>query len=100
MSDLLLIPIAEFKFSRRLHNCLTANGIATLGDLIECTEIDLLKMPGLGKVCFAEAKAALDERGLKFVPWRVRWLREQDKAGYQAKAQAKAGNAFYNWIGQ
>lgn len=40
-------------------------GITTIGDLLHCSEVDLLKMPYVGRKAFTEIKAALSRRGLK-----------------------------------
>lgn len=57
-------PIAMLGLTTRANNCLLAEEINTLGDLLEWTDIDLLKTPNIGMKLLKEIKDALHLRGL------------------------------------
>ncbi len=59
----LMQPIDELELSVRALNCLKAESIQLLGDLIQRTEIDLLRTPNLGRKSLTEIKHALAARG-------------------------------------
>jgi len=48
----------------RSANCLKAESIYYIGDLIQKTEVELLKTPNLGKKSLTEIKEVLAQRGL------------------------------------
>ena len=60
----LMRPVDELELTVRSANCLEAENIDLLGDLIQCTETDLLRTPNLGRKSLHEIKAALAQRGL------------------------------------
>ena len=60
----LLRKVDELELSVRSANCLKAEGIERVGDLIQRTETDLLRTPNLGKKSLTEIKTALAEQGL------------------------------------
>ena len=62
---LLITQLAEFKFRTRLQNCLHADEIMTMEDLISLTENQLLKVPNMGPVTVRELVAFLAVRGLR-----------------------------------
>ncbi len=62
-SDLAL-PIEELDFSVRSYNCLKREGVATVGDLIQRTEQDLLDIRNFGQKSIDEVKAKLAAMGL------------------------------------
>ena len=62
--DGLLRAIDELGLSVRASNCLRAEHIHRVGDLIQRTEIELLRTPNLGRKCLNEIKAALASHGL------------------------------------
>ena len=68
----------------RSANCLKAEGIYYVGDLIQRTEVELLKTPNLGKKSLTEIKDVLASRGLslgmRLENWPPPGLHEQDKA--------------------
>jgi DNA-directed RNA polymerase subunit alpha len=49
----------------RSANCLKAESIYYIGDLIQKTEVELLKTPNLGKKSLTEIKDVLYQRGLQ-----------------------------------
>jgi len=61
----LLRKVDDLELTVRSANCLKAEGIERVGDLIQRTETDLLRTPNLGKKSLTEIKAVLAERGLK-----------------------------------
>ena len=62
---LLAKSIDEMELTTRSMNCLKAEDIYTVAELIKWTEIQLLKTPNLGKKSLTEIKEALHEWGLK-----------------------------------
>lgn len=62
---LLLRPVDELELTVRSANCLKAESIYYIGDLIQRTETELLKTPNLGRKSLNEIKAVLEKRGLK-----------------------------------
>ena len=61
---LLLRSIEELELTVRSTNCLKAESIFLIGDLIQRSEFDLLKTPNLGKKSLNEIKAVLASQGL------------------------------------
>jgi DNA-directed RNA polymerase subunit alpha len=57
-------PIEDLDLSVRSYNCLKRAGIHTLGELIEKTEEDMMKVRNLGKKSLKEVKQKLEELGL------------------------------------
>ena len=61
---ILLRPVDELELTVRSSNCLRAENIHYIGDLIQRTENDLLKTPNLGRKSLNEIKDVLASRGL------------------------------------
>ncbi|MBL6902897.1 MAG: DNA-directed RNA polymerase subunit alpha [SAR86 cluster bacterium] len=61
---LLLRPIEELELTVRSTNCLKAESIFLIGDLIHRSEFDLLRTPNLGKKSLNEIKDVLASKGL------------------------------------
>lgn len=57
-------PIDDLELTVRSANCLKAENIYYIGDLIQRTEVELLKTPNLGKKSLTEIKEVLAQRGL------------------------------------
>ncbi|MDD3122513.1 MAG: DNA-directed RNA polymerase subunit alpha [Candidatus Izemoplasmatales bacterium] len=57
-------PIEDLDLSVRSYNCLKRAGIHTLGELIEKTEEDMMKVRNLGKKSLKEVKQKLEELSL------------------------------------
>ena len=57
-------PIEDLDLSVRSYNCLKRAGIHTLGELIEKTEEDMMKVRNLGKKSLKEVKQKLEELDL------------------------------------
>lgn len=62
----LLRPVDELELTVRSANCLKAENIYYIGDLIQRTENELLKTPNLGRKSLNEIKEVLATRGLTF----------------------------------
>jgi len=60
----LLRPVDDLELTVRSANCLKAENIFLIGDLIQRTEVELLKTPNLGKKSLTEIKDVLATRGL------------------------------------
>lgn len=61
---ILLLPVDELELTVRSANCLKAEAIQYIGDLVSRTEQDLLKTPNLGRKSLSEIKEVLATRGL------------------------------------
>jgi len=64
IDPLLLRPVDDLELTVRSANCLKAENILLIGDLIQRTEVELLKTPNLGKKSLTEIKDVLAQRGL------------------------------------
>lgn len=64
VNPLLQRPIEELELTVRATNCLKAESIFVIGELIQRTPADLLKTPNLGKVSLDEIQKVLEQRGL------------------------------------
>ena len=67
-------PVDDLELTVRSANCLKAENIFFIGDLVQRTESDLLKTPNLGKKSLTEIKNVLAAHGLglgtKIDGWR------------------------------
>ncbi|TAK39711.1 MAG: DNA-directed RNA polymerase subunit alpha [Betaproteobacteria bacterium] len=61
---ILLRPVDDLELTVRSANCLKAENIYYIGDLIQRTETELLKTPNLGRKSLNEIKEVLASRGL------------------------------------
>jgi DNA-directed RNA polymerase subunit alpha len=64
VDPLLLRPVDDLELTVRSTNCLKAEDIYYIGDLIQCTEVELLKTPNLGKKSLNEIKEVLASKNL------------------------------------
>jgi DNA-directed RNA polymerase subunit alpha len=64
IDPILLRPVDDLELTVRSANCLKAESIYFIGDLIQRTEVELLKTPNLGKKSLTEIKDVLASRGL------------------------------------
>ncbi|MDR2175758.1 MAG: DNA-directed RNA polymerase subunit alpha [Synergistaceae bacterium] len=71
-SDYMNRPVRELELSIRSENCLLRGGIHTIGDLLQKSRDDLLKIRNLGKISLKEIGEKLDDVGLR--------LREKSQA--------------------
>jgi DNA-directed RNA polymerase subunit alpha len=65
VDPVLLRPIDDLELTVRSANCLKAESIYYIGDLVQKTEVELLKTPNLGKKSLTEIKDVLYQRGLQ-----------------------------------
>jgi len=63
VDPLLLRPVDDLELTVRAANCLKAENIYFIGDLVQRTEGDLLKTPNLGKKSLMEIKSVLAQHG-------------------------------------
>lgn len=61
---ILLRAVDDLELTVRSANCLKAEAIHYIGDLVQRTEVELLKTPNLGKKSLTEIKDVLASRGL------------------------------------
>ncbi|WP_133128768.1 DNA-directed RNA polymerase subunit alpha [Legionella nagasakiensis] len=70
---ILLRPVDDLELTVRSANCLKAENIYYIGDLVQKTETELLKTPNLGKKSLTEIKDVLASRslslGMKLENW-------------------------------
>lgn len=64
VDPILLRPVDDLELTVRSANCLKAENINYIGDLIQRTENELLKTPNLGRKSLNEIKEVLASRGL------------------------------------
>jgi len=81
VDPLLLRPVDDLELTVRSANCLKAENIYYIGDLIQRSEVELLKTPNLGKKSLTEIKEVLATRGLslgmKLENWPPASLRKE-----------------------
>jgi DNA-directed RNA polymerase subunit alpha len=82
---LLLRPVDELELTVRSANCLKAENIHYIGDLVQRTEVELLRTPNLGKKSLTEIKEVLQGHGLmlgmRLEGWPPAGLRHDDRDG-------------------
>jgi DNA-directed RNA polymerase subunit alpha len=82
IDPILLRPVDDLELTVRSANCLKAENIYLIGDLIQRTEVELLKTPNLGKKSLTEIKDVLATRGLSLGMRLENWPPEGlDEAG-------------------
>ena len=84
IDPVLLRPVDDLELTVRSANCLKAEDIYYIGDLIQRTEVELLKTPNLGKKSLTEIKDVLATRGLslgmRLDNWPPSSLKSDDRA--------------------
>lgn len=85
VDPILLRPVDDLELTVRSANCLKAEQIFYIGDLIQRTEVELLKTPNLGKKSLTEIKDVLASRGLslgmRLENWPPASLKEKKEEG-------------------
>lgn len=80
---ILLRPVDELELTVRSANCLKAENIHYIGDLVQRTEVELLRTPNLGKKSLTEIKEVLESHGLalgmRLEGWPPTSLRREDQ---------------------
>jgi DNA-directed RNA polymerase subunit alpha len=83
INPIFLRPVDDLELTVRSANCLKAESIFYIGDLVQRTENDLLKTPNLGKKSLTEIKNVLLSHGLalgtRLENWPPASLRDKDK---------------------
>ena len=64
IDPVLLRPVDDLELTVRSANCLKAESIYYIGDLVKRNESDLLKAPNLGRKSLNEIKDILSSKGL------------------------------------
>ena len=84
IDPILLRPVDDLELTVRSANCLKAEQIYYIGDLVQKTEVELLKTPNLGKKSLTEIKDVLAMRGLalgmRLENWPPPGLKDKDRA--------------------
>ena len=73
IDPVLIRPVDDLELTVRSANCLKAENIYYIGDLVQRTEVELLKTPNLGKKSLNEIKDVLSERGLALGTMLENW---------------------------
>jgi len=83
IDPLLLRPVDDLELTVRSANCLKAENIYYIGDLVQRSEVSLLKTPNLGKKSLTEIKDVLASKGLslgmKLENWPPASLKEKEE---------------------
>ena len=83
IDPILLRPVDELELTVRSANCLKAENINYIGDLVQRSEVELLRTPNLGKKSLTEIKEVLEVHGLalgmRLDNWPPPALRTEDE---------------------
>jgi len=83
VDPILLRPVDDLELTVRSANCLKAENVYYIGDLIQRTEVELLKTPNLGKKSLTEIKDVLASKGLslgmRLENWPPGSLKDDDR---------------------
>ena len=79
VDPMLLRPVDDLELTPRSSNCLKAQSIHYIGDLIQHTEADLLRTPNLGRKSLNEIKQVLAEHGLSLGIKLENWTAMSEK---------------------
>jgi DNA-directed RNA polymerase subunit alpha len=83
VDPILMRPVDELELTVRSANCLKAENINYIGDLVQRTEVELLRTPNLGKKSLTEIKEVLETHGLalgmRLDNWPPAGLRSDDE---------------------
>lgn len=88
--------VEDLELTVRSANCLKAEGIERIGDLVKRTESDLMRTPNLGKKSITEIKGALAERGLELGTELEGWPPPdlaESRAQQQEQAESQGGGS-------
>ena len=81
IDPILLRPVDELELTVRSANCLNAENILYIGDLVQRTEVELLRTPNLGKKSLTEIKEVLEDHnrglGMRLDNWPPASLRPE-----------------------
>mgnify|MGYP001815729698 FL=1 len=83
VDPILLRPVDELELTVRSANCLKAESITYIGDLVQRTEVELLRTPNLAKTSNTEIKQVLEGHGLmlgmRLENWPPASLRQEEE---------------------
>jgi DNA-directed RNA polymerase subunit alpha len=83
IDPILLRPVDDLELTVRSANCLKAENIYYIGDLVQRTEVELLKTPNLGKKSLTEIKDVLASKslslGLRLDSWPPQSFKDDDR---------------------
>jgi DNA-directed RNA polymerase subunit alpha len=83
VDPILMRPVDELELTVRSANCRKAENINYIGDLVQRTEVELLRTPNLGKKSLTEIKEVLEAHGLalgmRLDSWPPSALRSDDE---------------------
>jgi len=83
VDPILMRPVDDLELTVRSANCLKAESIYFIGDLVQRTEVELLKTPNLGKKSLTEIKDVLASRGfhlgMRLDNWPPASLKNDDR---------------------
>lgn len=89
VDPVLLRPVDDLELTVRSANCLKAENIYYIGDLVQRSETELLKTPNLGKKSLTEIKDVLASKGLELGMNLDNWppsdLRADDRFSYRSR---------------
>ncbi|WP_022957060.1 DNA-directed RNA polymerase subunit alpha [Perlucidibaca piscinae] len=89
VDPILLRPVDDLELTVRSANCLKAENIYYIGDLVQRTEVELLKTPNLGKKSLTEIKDVLASKGLslgmRLDNWPPASLRNDDRLNFRGR---------------
>ncbi len=89
IDPVLLRPVDDLELTVRSANCLKAENIYYIGDLVQRSETELLKTPNLGKKSLTEIKDVLASKGLELGMnidnWPPSDLRVDDRFSYRSR---------------
>ncbi len=89
IDPVLLRPVDDLELTVRSANCLKAENIYYIGDLVQRSETELLKTPNLGKKSLTEIKDVLAskdlELGMRLDNWPPSDLRVDDRFSYRSR---------------
>lgn len=80
--DILLAPVNELPFTIRTSNCLAAENIVHIGDLVQRSDKELLRITNLGKKSLQEIEETLAEYNLKLEMKVKDWPPEELEASH------------------
>ena len=83
VDPVLLRPVDDLELTVRSANCLKAENIYYIGDLVQRTEVELLKTPNLGKKSLTEIKDVLASKqlslGMRLENWPPASIKAKDE---------------------
>jgi len=89
VDPVLLRPVDDLELTVRSANCLKAENIYYIGDLVQRTEVELLKTPNLGKKSLTEIKDVLASKGLslgmRLDVWPPGSLKDDDRLNLRSR---------------